>query len=224
MAFSIAIGVAFRHSVGALHSAGVLHSARSSTCNFCSFSFKVPFTTRGCLAAKMSTPVEVHAQQPPEGSDHYDGLTTLLQELSALQSVSGILSWDEQVMMPPSSDNVRGQQKAALAGVTHEKASSSALNEAITACEARMNEFTPYQRAVVRDARRDYDHTARVSKELSQKLAEAETSGVAAWTKARKNSDWHSFAPHMRSGLDLAREYAQTTRPDMRPYDAAIDM
>lgn len=172
----------------------------------------------------MSASGVMQSGQPAAAADDFAKLSSMLKELSFLRGVSGILSWDEQVMMPTASDTSRGQQKAALAGVTHEKASSTTLRDAILACENHMGDLSSYQRAVVRDAKRDYENVSRVSKELSKKIAEAETAGVAAWTKARKENDWKSFAPYMRSGLDLAREYAQTTRPNMKPYDAAIDM
>jgi carboxypeptidase Taq len=124
--------------------------------------------------------------------------------------------------------DARGRQKAALAGVIHEKATAPALAEAIARCENRDTapELEPYAAAVVRDARRDYTHTKRVDKELSQKIAAAETSGVAAWTKAREANDWIGFAPHLKTGLQLAREYATVSRsPDIvDPYSASIDM
>lgn len=155
----------------------------------------------------------------------YENLATLLRELSALSSAMGILGWDEQVMMPEGAAKNRGAQKAALAGVAHEKASSPALDAAIAAWEGGEVELPDqYAKANVRDARRSFAHTARVSKKLAMEREAAETEGYAAWAKARKENDWDSFAPVMENGLRIAKEYAVTSRPEMGAYDAAIDM
>jgi carboxypeptidase Taq len=155
----------------------------------------------------------------------YESLTGLLRELSSLGGVSSILGFDEQTVMPEGSSGVRGKQKAALAGVIYEKSASPSLDAAISACEdpTVLDTLSEYERAVVRDARRDYSHTSRVSKEFSAKIAAAETASVAAWAKARKENNWAAFSPHLTTMLDLAKEYATTTRPNMSPYDAAID-
>jgi carboxypeptidase Taq len=155
----------------------------------------------------------------------YESLTGLLREVSSLNGVAGILSFDEQTVMAEGSSRARGQQKAALAGVIHEKSSSPTLEAAIVACEATevLAFLSDFEKAVVRDARRDFAHTVRVSKEFSSKMAAAETASVAVWAAARKNNDWVSFAPHLKTMLELAKEYAITTRPDMDPYDAAVD-
>lgn len=161
----------------------------------------------------------------PSAPAAYDSLTGLLRELSALSSAMGILGWDEQVMMPSGAASGRGAQKAALAGVAHEKASSPALDAAISACESAIDALPDaYAAANVRDARRSFAHTARVSKELAMAREAAETAGYAAWAKARAADDWEAFAPVMEKGLDISKEYAVTSRPDMGAYDAAVDM
>jgi carboxypeptidase Taq len=169
------------------------------------------------------------AAAEPNAADAYAALCELLREASALRAADGVLGWDEQVMLPPGAADARGRQKAALAGVVHEKATAPALADAIADCERLAADASleggPFEAAVVRDARRDYTHAARVTKELSQKVAAAATAGVAAWTRAREASDWQAFAPYMKDGLRLAREYAAESRgPDVDPYSASIDM
>lgn len=159
----------------------------------------------------------------PPAREEYDELTKLLREVSNLRAASGILGWDEQVMMAPGSSDARGAQKAALAGVIHEKATGNALEAALDKCEATKDGLDEFQLATLRDARRSLTLTKRISKELSQEIATAETEGVTAWAKARKENDWKSFAPYMKRGLELARKCAEISRPDMKPYDAAID-
>ncbi|CAM9700346.1 unnamed protein product, partial [Choristocarpus tenellus] len=51
----------------------------------------------------------------------YEELCDRLREVERLNSVQNLLFWDEQVMMPAGASKARGLQKAALAGVLHEK-------------------------------------------------------------------------------------------------------
>lgn len=65
----------------------------------------------------------------------YEQLCSLLREIAALEGVSGLLGWDEQTIMPEGAAEARAAQKAALAGVVHEKATAAALAELV--CRAR---------------------------------------------------------------------------------------
>lgn len=161
------------------------------------------------------------AVAPPE----YNALSTLLREVSSLNAALGILGWDEQTMMPSGSAAARGRQKAAIAGVAHEKSTSLELGEAIKACEDVMNKLPDeYARANVRDARKNYDEKTKVPKQLAMEKEEAESAGFGAWSVARKANDWKSFAPVMKDGLRVAKLYAEKTHPGMDSYDATIDM
>lgn len=179
----------------------------------------IPLTrARARRYATMATPA---AASPAA----YEQMSALLREVSTLHSALGILGWDEQTMLPPGAADARARQKAALAGVAHEKASAPALGDAIAACEAEIESVgDAYARANVRDARRGFDQTTRVSKALAMEKEAAESEGYAAWAAARAANDWAGFAPTLVKVLDVFKRYAAATRPEMESYDAAIDM
>uniref|UniRef100_A0A7S1XG35 Carboxypeptidase M32 n=1 Tax=Compsopogon caeruleus TaxID=31354 RepID=A0A7S1XG35_9RHOD len=154
----------------------------------------------------------------------YRRLASILQDVSSLEAVSGLLVWDEQVMMPPGSAEFRAAQKAALVGVIHERETSDALCQAIHEARDQWAHLDEWQRAVVRDAERNWQLAHGVSVELERSIAEQETLGVQAWVDARKKDEWKSFAPHLHESVRLAREYAQATRPNLPTYDALIDI
>jgi carboxypeptidase Taq len=205
-AFALAVGPLALHAAHRVPSALPLRRAAA------------PAVCRAAMTSSAPPP-------PPPPPPAYEDLTGLLREISTLNGALGILGWDEQTVMPPGAARARGAQKAALAGVIHEKATAPALGAAIAACAAALDALPDAAaRANVRDARRGYEHTTRVSKALAMEREEAETAGYAAWTAAREADDWAAFAPTMENGLRVMREYATTTRPGMDPYDAAIDM
>jgi len=51
----------------------------------------------------------------------YQSLCDKLREISTLGGISGLLQWDEAVMMPAGAAESRGKQKSVLAGVVYEK-------------------------------------------------------------------------------------------------------
>lgn len=51
----------------------------------------------------------------------YEQLCDKLREISTLGGISGLLQWDEAVMMPAGAAESRGKQKSVLAGVVYEK-------------------------------------------------------------------------------------------------------
>lgn len=62
---------------------------------------------------------------PPPGQSDSNGsyaeLAKRLREISTLNGISGLLGWDEMVMMPPGAAASRGAQKEVMAGVTYDK-------------------------------------------------------------------------------------------------------
>ena len=155
----------------------------------------------------------------------YEALTSRLKKLSSLNDIEGIITWDELVMMPEGASEARGAQKAALAELVHLQATSAALGEAISAAEsAGAAEGCPWRRAVIRDARRDYNDAVRLPAELKAKEAELGAKGYAAWVKARKNDDWASFAPVLEELVALRKEMAAACAdPGVSAYDYLLD-
>ena len=51
----------------------------------------------------------------------YDRLANMLRDTAALGGISGLLGWDEMVMMPPGAAASRSRQKAALGPGGHRR-------------------------------------------------------------------------------------------------------
>ena len=108
----------------------------------------------------------------------YAKLKTKLKEIENLSGVRGLLGWDEMVLMSPGSSQARNEQNAALASVLHEKQTSPELSLLITELlqpEQYDTLDSEYDRAVVRDASRDY--RIESGKTSEQAMLEAELQG-----------------------------------------------
>ena len=59
--------------------------------------------------------------------EKYLSVSKKLSEITHLDGISGLLGWDEMVMLPPGSSASRGAQKEVLAGITYDKKADGEL-------------------------------------------------------------------------------------------------
>jgi carboxypeptidase Taq len=158
---------------------------------------------------------------PDNATTSLDNLRRLLREKATLGSVGSIVGWDEQTQMPPAGTDLRADQQALLAKLSHAMNTSEELGDAIAAAE----DSSPAgdDSVVVKEARRDYDRTTKLPSRLVEELARAEVVGHAAWVEARNNDDFSGFSPHLESMLKLKREEADLVGHDGDPYAALLD-
>src|SRR4051794_18764367 len=66
----------------------------------------------------------------------YEKLIAQVKETSLLSSVSWLLSWDQETMMPAGGAPHRAKQMALLAGMVHERATAPVVGELLANIEA----------------------------------------------------------------------------------------
>lgn len=103
--------------------------------------------------------------------DDYAKLCDLVKETASLEGISGLLGWDEQVMMPAQASASRGAQKAALAGVIHEKATNPELGKLLERLQQGATHLDQWEQAVVRDVAIRYKRKTAIPKDLAQRIA-----------------------------------------------------
>lgn len=160
---------------------------------------------------------------PTQVPEQYTKLASLCRDMSSMTEVLGLLSWDEQVMMPTGAAESRGRQKAVLAALLHDKVTSVEFLTAIMAAREHEQSLDEYQRAVVRDAHREYRKNVGVPADLERQIAQHEVLSSQAWGTARRDDDFAAFAPSFKQMLHLAREKAVAIDPSAGAYDTMID-
>jgi carboxypeptidase Taq len=143
-------------------------------------------------------------------SKQYIELCAMLREASHLGSIAALLGWDQETYMPEGGNSARGDQKALLAGMIHERRTSSRVGELLAACEADAS-LTADDRiaANLREIRRDYDLATKLPKDLVEAWAKTGSDAQAAWKVAREKSNFKAFAPHLEKMFALARRKAE---------------
>eukprot|EP00568_Trieres_chinensis_P011407 CAMPEP_0183308062 /NCGR_PEP_ID=MMETSP0160_2-20130417/19719_1 /TAXON_ID=2839 ORGANISM="Odontella Sinensis, Strain Grunow 1884" /NCGR_SAMPLE_ID=MMETSP0160_2 /ASSEMBLY_ACC=CAM_ASM_000250 /LENGTH=522 /DNA_ID=CAMNT_0025471807 /DNA_START=199 /DNA_END=1767 /DNA_ORIENTATION=- len=154
-----------------------------------------------------------------DASESYRDLLSRLRTVTQLQRASAVLGYDSTVHMPPAAAAARGAQQAALASVTHEKATDAALKTLIESAESDLADFREEEGAkeaqrILELTRDSYEKNARVPAQLEAKKASLTSSAYAAWVQARKDSDFTSFEPILRDCFETASAIAEARRGD----------
>lgn len=155
----------------------------------------------------------------------YQKLVAYGRESTDLAAAMSLLSWDQQVMLPPNAHPGRAAQIGALTAVLHRRATDPRLGEWLAACEGSMLTADPAsaEAANIREWRRDFDLAVKIPEDLAVALARAASAGQRAWELAREDKNFNGFAPNLQELLQLSRDKAAALGYAAEPYDALLD-
>jgi carboxypeptidase Taq len=146
-----------------------------------------------------------------------------LKRAHTFSTIGELLGWDEQVNLPPGAAEQRAIQQALLAETQHAAASAPRMGELLAALEAKNTQLTPEQRAIVANARRDYDRATKLPADFVREKAAQGSRGYHAWARAKAAGDFASYAPVLEKNLEFARREAAYLGRGGAPYDHMLD-
>lgn len=153
----------------------------------------------------------------------YGELKQRVQRAHTLGTVGELLGWDEQVNLPSGAAEQRAGQHAVVAEACHAAASEPRLGELLGALEGNAGGLDEKQRAVVANARRDYDRATKLPPEFVREKAMQGSRGYHAWARAKSADDFASYAPVLEKNIEFARREAEYLGQGDAPYDYMID-
>ncbi len=153
----------------------------------------------------------------------YAELLRRYAEVRDLSAVAGLLSWDQETMLPRKGAPARAEQLATLAGIRHERFTDPHLGELLEHCRSAPGRFDEIENAQLRELHTDYERATKLPKELVEQFAAAESAALEAWRDARAKSDWKAFAPHLERLLGLLRRKCDALGFGARRYDGLLD-
>ncbi len=140
----------------------------------------------------------------------YQQLIRLVREASLLGSTGSILSWDQETMMPTGGVELRSEQMAQIARMSHEMGTSSRIGELLRDCEDDAGLLKdPIAAANVKWIRHDYDRKTKLPADLVEEEAKLASLGQHIWAEARKESNFGRFRPHLEKIVDMLRRKAK---------------
>ena len=152
-------------------------------------------------------------------------LTARVAEVVDLRHAAALLSWDERVCMPPGGAPVHGQMLATIQRLAHEQFTSSELGDLLGRAEAEVQTLPAGSDSsrLVALTLRDFRRAARVPPDYVSEHAQTTSAAHQAWQRARQESDFAVFQPHLEKIVRLKQTYASFFTPLDHPYDALLD-
>ena len=157
-----------------------------------------------------------------------DALSTLKERLAEIHDLSrsaGVLGWDQRVTMPPLGTDARAEALATLSRIAHERFVDPEIGRLLDEL-APLGESLPYDSddaSLIRVTRRDWEKARRVPAELEVEMTRAAARGHQAWVEARRDDDFESFLPYLRTNVELKRRYVGCFEWSDSPYTPLLD-
>jgi carboxypeptidase Taq len=152
-------------------------------------------------------------------------LKTLLAEISDLIAADALLGWDQQVNMASGAAQDRGEQLSTLEGFIHKKATSPELGKLLQDLEsvAKQLDADSDEVRLIKVAKRDFDKRTKVPNEYVAEFARLAAVAQNVWEKAKKESNFSLFKPHLEKLVEMRRQYAGFFKPYVHIYDPLLD-
>jgi len=155
-------------------------------------------------------------------SQPYEAFLNKVRQIGQLETTAALLDWDSETYMPANGLDIRAEQLALLATLAHERQTDPALGKLLSELEG--TEISDEAALTnIRETRRNYDHATRIPAKLVERIARVSTVAKDAWAKARAESAFDKFAPHLEELLDLKRQVADAVGYQGERYDALLD-
>ena len=126
-----------------------------------------------------------------ETMGEYEEFLSHVNDIHRLGALQGHLGWDQEVLMPVKGGEARGEMMAWLAGQRHQRLTSTRMGDLLDVLEHQT--LDPDQSANVREMRRSYNQAVLLPQSFVESFAQARSSALVAWQKARSASDFGQF-------------------------------
>jgi carboxypeptidase Taq len=167
---------------------------------------------------------------PQEKNNSYQKLRALSRKEALLTSINNVLAWDQETMMPTEAIVLRSEQNELLASLVHKEQTSpefaKTLGELVDleTGEYRAQDLNDQEKAAIREWWRNYTHAKKLPSSFVEELARVTSASIHAWQKAKPESDYEAFQPHLEKIIDLNLRKAEYLGYEDHPYDALIDL
>jgi carboxypeptidase Taq len=127
--------------------------------------------------------------------------------------------------MPPGGTEERGLQSAAIGRIMHEKITSDEVAQLIEDLVEEVGDLEAEtdEARMVKVSKRAVEKRTKVPLSLLMENIQATTMAHEAWVKAKKQSDFSIFQPHLEKIIDLRKQYADLFKPYDHVYDPLLD-
>jgi carboxypeptidase Taq len=153
-------------------------------------------------------------------AETYDKFLDHVKRYNYVGDAAGVLSWDQQVMMPDEGTPARSKQSSTLSTLQHELLTDDDLASYLDELDGAVD---GEKQAVVREVEREHRRAREVPEQLVEELSEVSSNALPVWEQAKAESDFSVFEEQLEQLVELRREYAAAIDPDRDPYEVLVE-
>ncbi len=161
-------------------------------------------------------------------SSDYKQLLAKARDLMIMQSVSSLVSWDMETVMPRGAVNQRSLQLELLSRINHKMSTNPEIGKLLESIQTQ----SAYQTLSLLEKRnvylikKAYDEQIQLPEKLVADLAKQQALTVNIWRKAKAKKNFSLFRPDLEKLLGLSKQAAEIlmkVKETKSPYEAMID-
>ena len=152
----------------------------------------------------------------------YDDFIGRVKELNLIGSLTGLMGWDQETMMPPKGGKLRSEMMAFLSKQAHSRITDSEMGKLLDSLESQ--KLTQEQAANVREIRSSYDKATKLPEELVEEKARHKSQALQVWQEARSENNFEKFQPYLEKTVELTCKTAEYYGYEDNIYDALLDI
>jgi len=158
-----------------------------------------------------------------------------LVELSHLSSALALLSWDQNVYLPPKGVGARAKTISELSSLLHNKFIAIDHDGLLSDLNKKMNPSSDVRRpkmerklkkedkVIVAEIWRSFGRAKKLPDAFVRELAEVTSKAQSVWAEAREKNNFKLFEPYLLKIVKLKRKEAEYVGYKKSPYDALLD-
>ena len=154
----------------------------------------------------------------------YESLMAKQKDIETIGQISGLLGWDQEVMMPPKAAPLRAEQMAWLSKTRHRLMIDPEMGDLLSQAENENDGKDPVRSGNLRLVRDAYDKATKQPSEFVERMARHKSKSIVSWTEAREKNDFSIFRDDLSTMIDLVRELADLLGYENEKYDALLDL
>jgi carboxypeptidase Taq len=156
-------------------------------------------------------------------SSEMDTLREKLGEVADLNSAAALLQWDLETYMPPKGAMARGHQIATVCALEHRLFTAPELGDRLKRLRDASDTLSDDDAKMVSEALYDYERAVKLPESFVHEFAQEQSRAYEAWVKARQESNWAGFEPHIAKLLELLRRKTDLMGYEGSPYNALLE-
>ena len=143
------------------------------------------------------------------------------RELDALNSVIGLMNWDQQLLMPAGGLSARSEHLLRLSRLRHAILTSDEFRTDLDEAKAS---GADQDQAAIRILLAEVEEATKLPLDLIERKSKVTTDAYQTWRKAKQDNNYSLLAPYYKEVFEIAKETAECLTYKNHPYDALINL